>query len=78
MNLGKQCIYVHTSFNCHKEKRLFFYTAFVNSPFSWIHPVFSVMYELCIYSCRIFLMRPHVPYGLCGLPPGCGRSVTDF
>jgi hypothetical protein len=20
----------------------------------------------------------HVPYGLRGLPPGCGRSVTDF
>jgi hypothetical protein len=23
-------------------------------------------------------MSPHVPYGLRGLPPGCGRNVTDF
>jgi hypothetical protein len=23
-------------------------------------------------------MPPHVRHGLCGLPPGCGRSVTDF
>jgi hypothetical protein len=23
-------------------------------------------------------MPPHVPYGLRGLPLGCGRSVTDF
>jgi hypothetical protein len=22
-------------------------------------------------------MLPHVPYGLCGLPSACGRSVTD-
>jgi hypothetical protein len=23
-------------------------------------------------------MLPHVPYGLHGLPPGCGRNVADF
>jgi hypothetical protein len=23
-------------------------------------------------------MPPHVRHGLSGLPPGCGRSVTDF
>jgi hypothetical protein len=28
---------------------------------------------------QIFLpIPPHVPYGLRGSPPGCGRSVTDF
>jgi hypothetical protein len=23
-------------------------------------------------------MPPHAPYGLRGLPPGCGRNVTDL
>jgi hypothetical protein len=30
------------------------------------------------HTCCCFPMPPHVRHGLHGLPPGCGRSVTDF
>jgi hypothetical protein len=46
----------------------------------------SINCYIYIYMCVCVCVRaycfsplpPHVPYGLRGLPPGRGRSVTDF
>jgi hypothetical protein len=40
--------------------------------------LFNIMTQLLVCKTSSYPMPPHGPYGLRGLPPGCGWSVTDF
>jgi hypothetical protein len=42
-------------------------------------PLLVKWHSKCVCNVVVcFPMPPHVRHGLCGLPPSCGRSVTDF
>jgi hypothetical protein len=51
-------------------------TVGIGTYYPWIKG--GLLYHPTDCVCCCFPMPPHVPYGLCGLPPDCGRSVTDF